>query len=182
MRPLTLAVDVDEVCAGLLGEWLRRYNVDYDDNLTTDEATEWDMTKVVKPECGQDIYRFLTPDIYDHVLPISGARQAVYELLAMGHRVVYVTASRELYSAIAKRAWLLRWGFLSPANVQRDFIPANDKSLIRADMLFDDRFENVASFPGCGVLISQPHNAKAPAWHRLPSLAHAPAFVKAHLQ
>jgi 5'-nucleotidase len=177
--PLTIAVDVDEVCADLLGEWLRRYNVDYGDNLTVDDATDWDLTKVVKPECGQDIYRYLHEGIiYSNVLPIPGARPAVYELLSMGHRVVYATACKGLHSAQRKQEWLLRWGFLTEKNVYRDFIPITDKSLVRADILFDDRWENVSSFKGCGVLVTRKHNLLAPAWHRIGRMEFAPTWVQ----
>lgn len=180
MKPLIIAVDVDEVVAALIPEWLRRYNFDYDDNLTADEADRWELDEIVKPACGKRIFNYLKePDLYDHVLPIPGARGAIYEMLATGHRIVYAS-SCPYETAAQKRAWLLRWGFLTPANVERDFLPVTDKSLIAADVLFDDRPENVEAFKGMGVLIRQPHNFHHRPPYTLASLKEAPFFLRYH--
>lgn len=179
MKSLLLAVDVDEVCADLLGEWLRRYNKDHGDNLTPDDISEWDLSKLVR--CGGDIYNYLhQPDLYEHVLPISGARPAIYTLLSMGHRVVYATSCPS-GTAEFKRSWLLRWGFLTPANASRDFLPVSDKSLIHADYLFDDRPENIEGFTGTGVLIRRAHNQptshnRCP--HQIGGLREAPKWLE----
>jgi 5'-nucleotidase len=186
VRTLTIAVDVDEVCADLLGEWLRRYNLKYDDSLTPDDAVHWDLTRVVKLECGEDIYSFLRDgDLYENVLPIAGARDAIYSLLSRGHRVVYASACKGFYSAQAKQRWLRRWGFLSDANLERDFLAVTDKSLVHADILFDDRIDNVRafqSFSRCGVLINRKHNERDKWPCRIPGLAHAPLFVENYLE
>lgn len=154
-----VAVDVDEVVANLLGEWLRRYNVDYNDKLTVDECKEWDMDRVVKPECGKKIYDYLHDKrLYDYVLPIPGARDGVYRLLAAGYRVVYVSACAA-GTERAKMDWLVRWDFLTEATRRKDFIAAYDKSLVLADYLFDDKPANVLTFKGKACLIRRPHNA-----------------------
>ena len=59
MTKLTVAVDVDDVCADLLTEWLYRYNLEYEDNLTVADVDRWDLSEQVKPECGKKIYNYL---------------------------------------------------------------------------------------------------------------------------
>ena len=176
---LTVAVDVDEVVAALLPEWLRRYNEEYGDNLTVDELDRWELDECVRPECGKDIFKYLRdPDLYRYVQPIPGARPAIYKMLAWGIRVIYVT-SCPVGTVELKRDWLLRYGFLTPANALRDFCPVSDKSLIRADYLFDDRPENVAAFPGYGVLVRQPYNKNVEHRFRaIDSLAEAPRLIR----
>jgi 5'-nucleotidase len=177
VKPLTIALDVDEVVAALLPEWLRRYNLGWGDNLLAEDITEWDLTKHVKPECGKLIYSYLSDKtLYEYVLPIPYARDAAYTLLSRGHRVIYVTACPR-GTQEQKREWLVRWGFLTEKNADRDFVPVSDKSLIRADVLFDDRPENISSFPGRGVIVTQPHNRRFPAWERIPSLKYAPDLL-----
>jgi 5'-nucleotidase len=178
MKTLTIAVDVDDVCADLLGTWLKRYNVEYGDTLLPEDIKEWDMTASVKKECGARIYNFLHDQtLYDEVLPMQGARTAVYELLALGHRVIYVTACVQS-TMDRKLDWLLRWGFLTRKNYRTDFIAAGDKSLVMADYLFDDRPENVKTFRwGRGVLVRRPHNRDFEWVNTVSSLAAAPEFI-----
>jgi 5'-nucleotidase len=181
VSPKVIAVDVDDVCANLIGEWISRYNSQWGDNLLPENITDWELTKCVKPECGQRIYEILhEPDLYDNVYPMPGARNAVYELLAQGHRVVYVTACVQ-GTMDRKLDWLLRWDLLTKKNYRTDFIVAGDKSLVMANYLFDDRPLNVETFRwGRGVLVSRPHNASSKHPLRVNSLADAPLFLATH--
>jgi 5'(3')-deoxyribonucleotidase len=179
VSPKVIALDVDEVCADLLGEWLRRYNERYDDCLLPENINHWDLRKCVKPECSEKMYDLLRekPDMYEHVLPIRGARSAVYTLLAQGHRVIYLTACVQ-GTVDRKLDWLLRWKFLTKQNCHRDFVAAGDKSLIMANYLVDDRPENVRDFRwGRGILVSQPYNLDFQWPHRVMSLADVPQYL-----
>src|SRR5690625_2202655 len=65
---VTILCDVDGVVADLLTEWVRRYNAKYDDDLSPEDITEWEMHRNVKPECGTDIHNFLRmPNLYSMV-------------------------------------------------------------------------------------------------------------------
>lgn len=163
IRSLVVAVDVDEVIADLLGPWLRRYNAKYDDALLPEDLKEWKMAPGLKPECGDDIFSLLDASLYDEVLPIPGARTAIYEMLSSGHRVIYVTSCLA-GTADAKLAWLKRWRFLPNERQSRDFYASSDKSLINADVLFDDGIHNVEAFPRPAVLVEQPQNRLVPCW------------------
>lgn len=156
MSHLTIAVDVDEVCADLLGEWLRRYNLKYHDYLYPENLDGWAMEPQVKPECGEKIFELITPEIYEQVLPIPGALFGINQLRTLG-RVVFVTSG----NGDAKLKWLQEWKFLKPGRVNGhdpDFVSAKDKSLIKADYLLDDNVDNVEMFPGQGILIWHWHN------------------------
>lgn len=178
MTPKVIALDVDDVCADLITEWIRRYNIEWGDNLLPENITQWELEKCVKPECGRRIFEILhEPDLYEYVCPMPGARSAVYELLGRGHRVVYVTACVQ-GTMDRKLQWLLDWDFLTKKNYRTDFIVAGDKSLIMADYLFDDRPLNVETFKwGRGVLVERPHNQSCKWPHRVRSLADAPAWL-----
>lgn len=186
MSPLTLGVDVDEVCANLLGEWLRRYNLRYNDTKRPEDIRGWSMTENVKPECGEAIYDILhEPDLYDAVRPIPGALDAVQELRADGHRVVFVS-SCVVGSVDAKVRWLIRHRFLPMQSQQKDFIACSDKVLIGADFLFDDNVETCERFHdqayrGFGVVVTVPHNSEQ-ATHcpRIAGLIEAPRFIRDH--
>lgn len=153
---MIIGVDVDGVVADLNTEWLRRINAAQLTTYSVEDITEWDMKCVSRD--GYDVYQHLRdPDLYDHVRPYRGALEAIEVLRDVGHRVVFVT-SCSVGKYDAKERWLVRHGFLPDHYVQPDFYPANDKSLIRADVLIDDAPHNLETFPGERILIDQPHN------------------------
>lgn len=156
---LTIAVDVDETVADLLGEWLRRYNERSGDSLLPDDVTSWHVTAQVRPEWKDAFYEILMePDLYRHVLPIQGARKAVQRLVDAGHHVIFAS-SCPAGTEVHKIAWLTRYGFI---DTPKKFVSAKDKSLVRADILIDDGPHNVESFVGKCYLVDQPHNATYP--------------------
>jgi 5'-nucleotidase len=158
MRSKVIAVDVDEVCAQLNKEWLRRYNEEYGDNLTVERLTQWDMSQLVHPHCGKAIFKYLSQtDLYDHIEPYPDALGAVEAMRLAGHRVIFVSSCvRGGYDM--KAEWLVKHGFLPDQRILKDFYGASDKSLIQADVLIDDHIENVRNFRGAGLLINRPWN------------------------
>ena len=130
---LTIGIDVDGVVADLNTEWLKRYNKDYDDNLTHADIITWDIHNFVKKQCGFKIYDYIEdPGIYDVILPTSP--DAVIGINRIKHesdRVVYITTST-LGASGAKFKWLKKWGFIDDI---KNYVEATDKTLIKADIL-----------------------------------------------
>lgn len=175
-KPLgVVAVDVDETVADLLGEWLRRYNEKSGDALLPEDLRDWDIKPRLRDgwQDGEAFYDILyESDIYRHVLPIQGARTAVRRLKAAGYRVVFASSCSH-GTEHHKAAWLRRYGFIES---DKDFIGAQDKSLVRADILCDDGPHNIAAFKGRKFLITQPHNLLCdpiPGFVRVPHLGAA---------
>lgn len=155
-KPVILC-DVDEVLAGLLDEWVYRYNLAYGDDLEVENISSWDLCQHVKPECGKRIYEFLADkDIYRTVAPVKGSIQGISELRKLG-RVVFVTSANTA-TMRGKTRWLEQWGFLDDSPRHSDLILAHDKSLIRGDILIDDGPHNIEAFPGDTILFDQPYN------------------------
>lgn len=166
---MLIMVDVDSTIADLMTEWLKLYNRDYEDSLDVSKINDWAMGNFVKPECGPKIYDYLKLDtLYDNVLPIDGARSGIAHLRNKGHRVVY--ASSGVYS-LAKYKWLERNGF-EPGMYAEDYIVVYDKSLLKGDLLVDDRPKNIEEFGSRkSILFNQPWNQsfswsrRAYSWH-----------------
>lgn len=158
----TIAVDVDGVCADLHAEWLKRYNAEFNDDLTVGRIAQWDMVPAVKPECGKQIYKYLNQlDLYANVPVIEGAKDGIDRLHDEGWRVVYVTSCTK-GMADQKWEWLERHHFLAPTKGQSpDLILAHDKSLIRADALLDDYDGNLTGWMRRGILFDAPYNRSA---------------------
>jgi 5'(3')-deoxyribonucleotidase len=153
-------VDVDGPCADLLPEWLRRYNRDYDDAMTPAHITQWEMERIVKPECGKKIYNYLTdPDLYECVQPVEGARFAIEQLRSAGLRVIFVSSCVRGHTD-EKMDWLVRHGFLPDERWPRDFIAATDKHPLKHAFvsLVDDRPENLEPWGSRGILWNAAYN------------------------
>jgi 5'(3')-deoxyribonucleotidase len=152
---MILALDVDDVCLSLMDNWLSMYNKDYEDNLKEDIIDDWDIRKFVKPNAHTSIYEYINkPDVFLNAKPVLGALDYVNHLKSLGHRIIYVTANNPNE---CKQEWLKKWGFLQD---NKDFVQAYDKSLILADCLLDDRYENARDFNGIGYLLTRPWNKK----------------------
>ena len=159
---MIIGVDVDGVLADLHPEWLRRYNVEFDDGLVPEDITHWDFHDIVKPECGKRIYEYLTmPDLYDKVLPVPGAMNGVQTLRRAGHRPVFVTSCVKGMTD-AKWDWLEHWNLLDSAS---DLVVAHDKSLINLPVLIDDALHNVNWARG-DILFDAPWNRSERAYPR----------------
>lgn len=157
MPKYTIYIDIDDVCANLMEQWLARYNQDYDDNLTAEQIVDWDTSKFVKPECGTKIFDYLSDrTLYDDVKPATGALEGVKVLREEGHRVIFLTAFVPKMSG-RKFEWLETNGF---APEKHNYVESYDKSIFIGDFLFDDRYENVRDFKGLGVLKRRPWNSK----------------------
>jgi 5'(3')-deoxyribonucleotidase len=150
-----IGLDIDGVVANLIPVWLAHYNHDYNDNLKPTDITGWDTDKFVKPECGLKIYDYLKdPHLYDEVLPVDGALDAIKELKADGYRLVYITAT-PIEASGAKFQWLKRYGCIKSP---QDYVEASDKSLLMAlGTLVDDKPENLDYFYK-KILFGQPWN------------------------
>jgi 5'-nucleotidase len=152
-----IAMDVDDICAQLMVEWLARYNKDYGDNLKIKDITDWDISRFVKPECGNRIFRYLQdPSLYDNVKPTEGAVEGVAELRKLGYRIFFVTSS-PLETPNRKYYWLKDNGFKP---VEKDYVELRDKSVLLMDYMFDDRYDNAANFSGTAFLLTRPWNKK----------------------
>lgn len=179
MKKPIIAVDVDDVCANLIKEWLKRYNAQWNDNLQISDITDWSIHKFTKPECGNKMYHILgEPDLYDHVEAFPEALSAIQALRKMG-RVIFVT-SCAMNTMDRKFRWLQRKGFL-PNNHEavKDFVACTDKWLINADILIDDAVHNVNEFPNYALLVDRIHNQALSSFRpRITDLSYAPDAIE----
>lgn len=164
---MMILCDVDGVLADLTSELLRRYNHDYNDSLTIDHLRTWAFHEYVKPECGRRFYDYMmADDLYDHVAPVEGAQDSVkYLKEEAGLGIVFVTKCT--YNMVDQKArWLSLHGFTRSGkgrDLPRDLIVARDKTLLRADLMIEDRgvtaldwVRRTGGRPA--ILLDYPHN------------------------
>jgi 5'(3')-deoxyribonucleotidase len=138
MKNITIAIDVDDTVSELVPNWLRIYNKDFNDNLKKEDIVDWNISQFVKPEAKGMIYNYIRkPRVFRTAKPMENALLIIDKLREKAQRIIYVTAND---GAGAKLPWLFKHGFI---HTSEDFVVAYDKSLIRADILIDDKPENV---------------------------------------
>lgn len=159
-----IAIDQDQVLADLLGEWLQRYNNDYNDDLVKDDIKHWEWHDIVKPKCGRKIYDYLdSVDIFENLKVIENSIDAVKELSHI-YDIFVVTSPWNMNNIKPKYDWLKQhFPFIDDKN----YVFTKNKSIISADFMIDDKPENLEDFKGYKILFDAPHNQDISVFYRV---------------
>lgn len=156
---MRLLIDMDEVLANTNKEWLNRYNEDYKDNKVPEDMKSWNHHKWIKPECGKKIYKYLLDKgFFLSLEPIEGAIDGMNYLLSCEDLdVLIVTASpvESEYAVEDKKKWIRKY---LPNFDLINFLPFKRKTIIEADLMFDDGPHNLKDFKGTSVMFLKEWN------------------------
>lgn len=152
-----LLIDMDSVICDLMSEWHRRYNRDYEDNLSYERLQSWHSEHFVKPECGTKIYDYLDePGLFLNLNPLPNSID-VLKRLNNTYDILIVTSSRS-YAYTEKEKWVEKHlPFIDKQNI----IFTHRKDLIAGDLLFDDAPHNLEAFRSTGriaIAMDYPYN------------------------
>jgi len=177
VKRLKIGIDMDQVLNNLNKKWFKTYNEKYNDNLTMEDVTAWNMLNFVKPECGRDIFKILATPGFFRDLEIQPNAQEVVEWLCKYYDV-YVVSAAHYANTGDKGLWLKEFfPFIKYENI----IFCNDKSLIRMDYLIDDAPHNLIDFTGKKLLFDSHHNQGEDRFPRMKGwLDVAKYFVDKH--
>lgn len=159
---ISVILDIDDVCANLIEQWLFLYRIPSHHELYKKDITDWDLSKFVKPEFKDTIYKIIeNPHIYNNIKPIDGVLDGYNYLKNKKDKngnpvydILFATYSTK-GCAGRKYEWLLENDF--EVN-HHDYIEIYRKDLLDADIMVDDNFNNVSKARGIGILFSQPWN------------------------
>ena len=164
---LRIAIDMDETIADSLKEHIRRYNIQFGEDLTAEDLVGMhlqDFTQADRYEAVRHILR--DQSFFDGLDVISDAQEVVREL-AQKHEVFIVSAAMEVPESFAAKYRWLRTHF--PFISEKNIVFCGDKRIINADYLIDDEARHFAKFRGNGILFSAPHNSKDVTYERVGS-------------
>jgi 5'-nucleotidase len=159
---MLIGLDIDDTVADLVSSaWLPRYNLLYRDSLTPKDTVDWDISKFVKKECGKKIYELLDNSLYDDVVPVFGAIRGIHALREQGHEIIYITSFCPSTSG-RKFNWLKEFHLIDNPH---DYMECNRKTLLRIDILVDDKAETIENlYKTCtGILYERPWNKDSSA-------------------
>lgn len=156
MKKIKIGIDLDSVLNDLLTCWLDNYNERYDDNLKHSDINVWEISAIVKKECGKKIFDFVSSAGFFRNLPVIKDSQRVTEWLSTFDEVeLYVVTAYTPAVCKDKADWLAEY---FPHIKQQNIIFCNDKSLIGLDYLIDDSPYNCIGFKGEYIVYDYPYN------------------------
>ena len=88
---ITIGIDCDDVILDLMPNWLSKYNLRYNDILSKEQITNWNVGSFVLPEARKAFYQYIEePDTFWTAKPIDGALEGILELKRMGFRILII--------------------------------------------------------------------------------------------
>ncbi|MDA3855870.1 MAG: hypothetical protein PF569_06410 [Candidatus Woesearchaeota archaeon] len=159
---LTIMYDMDGVVANLHKAWLEAYNVEFNDNVQPSDILSWDIKDYIKSEAKTTIMKYINQEgFYSNVEPNMDFIDEAREFIYLGHNIGICTSCNNNPVMISEKVkWLKKnMPFLNRNNIT--FM--NNKGLVRADILVDDRVKNIVDFltsnPNArATIVRCPHN------------------------
>jgi 5'-nucleotidase len=142
---MRILVDMDGVVTDFDGEFLKRWRERYPDKIYI--PMEERRTFFVKDSYPEELKSLvveilLEPTFFRDMMPMDGAKDALFEMDKMGFEVFICTSPLSIYKncVLEKYEWVEK--VLGPNWVKR-IILTKDKTLVKADYLIDDKPEVV---------------------------------------
>lgn len=161
---LHIAVDLDDVVLDFVGGLRSALKKEYGVELREEDITDFNLKPFLDPIIGRSWWSWMRDRswIWSHFPAIDGAIGTLDRLRRDGHYLELVTSKPEWAEHNVYR-WLGKWRppfqrvtITGPEDVKADFTDA--------DILIDDKFENVKEFARAGrraLLFDRPHNRGA---------------------
>jgi len=154
-----ICVDMDEVMADTLAEYLRRYNLTFDEDVTPEDLAGKGLWEITPADRQAQLRAFLDAEDFFEDLALMPDAQPVLQDLSARFEIYIATQAMAVPNSLGpKYRWLQRhFPFIPPSN----YVFCGNKSILRADYLIDDQPRNLLRFEGQGLLYTAPHNLAA---------------------
>ena len=153
---MIIFVDMDEVIADAYGHFIRLYNREFGENLSLAEIKHGEAWQNVPLERQARVKQYhWEPGFFRDLDPMEHSQDVLKELSSR-HEVYIATAATQFPNSLREKSdWLdLYFPFIHWKNR----ILCGDKSILKGDVLIDDRSYNLQSFDGRSIMYASPHN------------------------
>jgi len=164
-----IAVDMDEVLADTLTQFLSEYNREFGENITKADLVARKLVEIVPADRRARLRHYaLSPGFFRDIPLMPGSRD-VFSELRERYEVFIATAAMEFPSSFNEKYAWIKAHF--PDFPDSHIVFCGDKSVIAAHFLIDDSPRHFARFAGQGFLFTAPHNRAENRYPRLNNWA-----------
>lgn len=153
---MRILVDMDDTIELLLQAWIDAANARFGTSVSTEDVTDWDVTKAFPGLSHDDVYGIISDDdFWKTVEPFPGAPEALKRFVDEGHEVYVVTVTpHEQVKSKMENVLFKYFPFIDWSHV----IITSKKQLLKADILIDDGFHNLVGGEYHKILVDAPYN------------------------
>lgn len=172
-------LDFDDVITACLRAVIKAYNEQYGTSFRPGDFTTWNLIETLGCTLEDLLKIFRTPGFFENLEPNRGAIGAIRELIKSTKYDLYIvtaTSDDDGSEYVEKIKWLKT--YIKEFNIKR-LISCQDKEIIRADVIIDDKVENLdkcAPFMHC-ILMDSPTNKDCDKYIRLDRMKNLPALL-----
>lgn len=156
----TIYLDMDDVLVNFRCNWLRAYNEAFNDNLTDEHLTVWDLANVIKPECTDRWSCIRNGNFFFNLEPLEGAIESVKKLLGIfGSDRIYIASNSLEFAYEDKYRWIEK--YLPELKNNIIFLSNKGKLFAKNSILVDDGPQNAIAFEKAGgypIIYDAPYN------------------------
>lgn len=153
---MTILVDMDDVMEQLVAGWIALLNERYGTNTRYEDVTSWNIAEAFPTLTEEQVYAVEMEDVFwDYVEPMPGADEALRRMIADGHEIFVVTATK--YQTLRKKMETVLFPNFPYIDWHHVIVTYN-KHLIKGDVLIDDGPHNLTRGDFRKILFTRGHN------------------------
>ncbi len=160
-----IAIDMDEVLADTLAQFLAEYNREFGENITKAELSARKLVEIIPADRRARLRHYALSPGFFRDLPLMPGSAEVFAELRERYEVFIATAAMEFPSSFNEKYEWIKARFHDFPDSHIVF--CGDKSIIAADFLLDDSPRHFDRFAGQGFLFTAPHNRAETRYPRL---------------
>lgn len=177
MSKQIVGVDIDETINNQISAILVKYNKKYNDNLTINDITDYNIQKFLKPTCKNIFKEFCSKKFLKKLKMTQETIKALTEL--NDKYTLYFVTSAHPKTLEVRDKWLSKY---LPWYSSKQLIVCRRKSLLQLDWLVDDCFDNLIHGTYSKILITKKWNENIDTYKlgipRVSSIVEVPKIIK----
>ena len=160
-----IAIDMDEVLADTLAQFLAEYNREFGEYLTKADLLQRKLVEIIPADRRERLRHYAkSPGFFRNIPVMPGSTEVLRELRER-YEVFIATAAMEFPTSFNEKYEWIKAHF--PDFPDSHIVFCGDKSVVATDFLIDDSPRHFDRFAGQGFLFTAPHNLKENRFPRL---------------
>lgn len=160
-----IAIDMDEVLADTLAQFLAEYNREFGEALTKADLVQRKLVEIIPAGRRERLRHYAKSPGFFRNIPVMAGSADVVQQLRERYEVFIATAAMEFPTSFNEKYEWIKAHF--PDFPDSHIVFCGDKSVVSTDFLIDDSPRHFDRFAGKGYLFTAPHNLNENRYPRL---------------